>query len=166
MKLLILPLATSLALAAMPATARNNPESQLIGVWTTSAAVQPCGNSGPLPPLTPINVLTFHAGGTLTETTLFPPGGVPNVYGVLGLNTRGDGTGIWGYVSWHRDYMLSLRFNWFVDGVYNGYQVVDRTMTLDPTGQHISGSVQTTRYGVNGKVLASLCGQATSDRAL
>ena len=146
-------------------SSRNNPANQLVGVWTTSAAVQSCDSPNPLPPPSPNNVLTFHAGGTASELTLFPPTGVPNVYGVTGLNWRSNGTGVWDYLPSRHEYMLSLRFNWFVDGAYNGYQVVDRVMVMDDSGKHLSGQVQTTRYGADGKVIVTLCGTGISDRA-
>ena len=168
MNLFALSLAVGLALAATSAAtaAPSSPEDNLVGVWNSYSAVQPCTSTDPPPPFIPNNTTTFNAGGTVTDTTLFPPGGLPNANGVVGLNQRTNGTGVWSYIPSLHEYTLSLRFSWFVDGVYNGYQVVDRTMLMDATGQHLTGEVQTTRYDLGGNVLAKLCGPAISDRTL
>lgn len=172
MKLNAITLSTLLVLAsaAGPAAAVDplhqgafaGPANRIAGLWTTDAAVSPCGTT--LPPQPVRNTLLFAAGGSVVENPRIPPAGVPNAFGVPGNNQRGIGIGTWAYAGEDNIYTLHLRFDWYVDGVYNGYQTVDRNMHLSPDGAQITGSVQSTRYYANGSAIVSVCGAAISDR--
>ena len=136
--------------------------NDIVGLWSTQGLVGACDAT---PPFIPVgNTLLFQAGGTVVENPLFPPGGVPNVFGVPGTNQRGPGLGTWSYFPASRAYLVHLRFEWFVDGAYHGYQTVDRVLQLDDDGEQGTGPVQTTRYAADGSVIVKFCGEATSAR--
>lgn len=136
--------------------------NRIAGVYTTQAQVRPCGSSLPFSPVA--NTLTFNAGGTVTENAPFPPDGIPNVYGVPGNNKRSFGLGKWSYNFLTHKYSMTLRFDWFVDNAYNGYQVVEREILLSNDGRQATGPVHTTRYALDGSIVADLCGTAVSTR--
>lgn len=142
--------------------ARSVAANRISGTWSTDADVRPCGTSLPFSKVR--NTITFHDGGTVTENPRFPPSGVPNVYNVAGINQRSIGLGTWSFDHSAHQYEMSLRFDWYVDGVYNGYQTVDREITMSKDHNAFAGSVRTTRYDVNGGVIADLCGSAVDER--
>lgn len=150
--------------AADPATsgALGVPANRLVGLWSTQAAVSPCGSNVPPSPVR--NTIVFHAGGTVAENARFPPTGVPNVYGVPGINWRSTGLGTWSYDPTTSRYSMHLRFDWFVDGIYHGYQTVDRELLLSNDGLQAAGPVHTVRYATNGSTIIELCGTSVSDR--
>ena len=62
--------------------------NRVVGLWSGDGTVGPCGG----PAVAPIrNTVVFNAGGTMVENAIFPPGGVPNVFGIVGLNQRSAG---------------------------------------------------------------------------
>lgn len=136
--------------------------NSLVGLWSSQGEVRPCGTT--LPPSITRNTILFHAGGTLTEIARFPLDGVPGVYGVPGNNKRGTGLGTWDYNPRTHEYLVSLQFDWYVDGMYHGYQTVERSIHLDGSGDQGEGPVTTTRYGIDGSVIAESCGTAVSTR--
>jgi len=158
--------AATSAYAANPSTsgALGVPANDISGLWTTEGRVGPCGSG--LTPATVRNTLLFDAGGSVVENTRFPPGGAPNVNGVTGQNQRGMGLGTWSYNPASREYSLFLRFDWFVDGAYHGYQTVERLILLSNDGQQAAGPVRSTRYTADGSIISNseVCGSATSVR--
>lgn len=150
--------------AADPATsgALGVPANRIAGLWDTQGAVRPCGSTVPAQIVR--STLLMHAGGTVSENARFPPVGAPNVYNVPGVHQRGAGLGTWAYNPSTGAYAMRLRFDWYVDGAYHGYQTVDRRILLSNDGDQASGAVRTVRYGVNGAVVIALCGSAVSTR--
>jgi hypothetical protein len=141
-----------------PATQAN----RIVGMWTTVGHVSPC-DSG-LPPGTVMNTLLFNAGGTATENAPINPGGELDLFGIPGLHQRNNGLAVWSYDSATKTYTFHLRFDWLVDGDYNGYQTVDRLLVMSGDGAQVSGPVRSTRYALDGSVIIALCGDATSTR--
>jgi hypothetical protein len=131
------------------------PANRIVGLWTTEAAVSPCGS--PLPSPQRINTLLFHAGGTLNENSLFPPGGD-------GTLQRSTGLGTWSYNPQTGRYAMHLRFDRYANGVYVGYAMVDRSLTLSGNGQQAAGPVDATFNAIDGSVIVHLCGSAVSTR--
>lgn len=160
----ILAAVSTTASAAGPShdTAWGFLANRIAGVYTTQAQVRPCGSSFPFSPAA--NTLTFNAGGTVTENARFPPDGIPNVYGVPGINKRSFGLGKWSYNYLTHKYSMTLRFDWFVNNAYNGYQMVEREILLSNDGRQAAGPVHTTRYALDGSIVADLCGTAVSTR--
>lgn len=154
------------AAASGPATTGALPTraNDIAGLWTGEGRVGPCGSG--LTPATVRNTLLFHAGGSVVENTRFPPGGAPNVNGVAGQNQRGMALGTWSYNPATREYSMFLRFDWFVDGVYHGYQTVERLILLSNDGDQAAGPVRSTRYTANGSIISNseVCGSAVSVR--
>lgn len=142
---------------ALPVAANN-----IVGTWATDGAVGPCGSG-----VTPIPIrgyLQFQAGGTVLELPRFPPDGVPNAFGVAGNNQRSYGVGTWSYNPLTHQYTMKFHFDWFVDNVYHGYNIVERTLLLSNDRKAIAGPARATRYAANGTVLSAVCGSAVSTR--
>ena len=162
-------LATTLAalLAATAASAGDTvhngavatPANRIVGLWETVGAVRPCGSV--LPTSTVRNTLLFNAGGTVVENPRAAPNGtqLPS-----GLSQRTWGLGTWSYDPATALYTLHLRFDWYLDGVYNGYSTVDRELRFSADGMQVTGEVTSARFAANGTPLSSVCGTAVSDR--
>lgn len=160
----LLALISTSALAADPHRdgALRVPANRIAGVWSNLAMMGPCGGTpgGQLR-----QTIVFHAGGTFLDNSPFPPGGMPNVNGVIGLNQRSIGLGAWSYNPLTGQYYLKQRFDWFVNNQYHGYQVVERTNTLlSNDDKTLTSGVHTVRYAANGAVIVELCGSAVSQR--
>lgn len=157
-------LSSGSALAVDPARngALAGPANRIVGLWATEGAVSPCGSG--LPPIPIRNTLLFNAGGTVVENARIPPAGLPNVFGVAGINQRGPGLGTWSFDPVSGAYTLFLRFDWYVDNAYHGYMTVERTLTISADGNQVIGPVRSTRYLANGTQIAAVCGSAVSDR--
>lgn len=161
--------ASLLVLAGQPAAAggdalRNGAvaaSNRIVGTWDNVAQVGPCG--GPVG-ANQYQTVVFQAGGTFLDSPRYPPQGIANMMGIPGIHQRGVGVGDWSYSPITRQYTLDQRFDWFVDNVYNGYQVVHRTMMLSNDGKTATGPVQTVRYATDGSIIAELCGTGTSTR--
>ena len=97
----------------------------------------------------------FYAGGTLTELPRFPP---PNA------SERTFALGTWSYDPLVGRYKAHFRFDWYVNGAYNGYQTVDREMLLSSDGRQLAGPVRSTRYAVDGSTILEVCGNGVSNR--
>jgi len=154
-------LISSAVLAGAP-TGSGVPANRIVGLWSSEGATQPCGSTLPFTPVR--NTILFQAGGTVIATPRFPPGGAPNAFGVAGNNQRSQDMGTWSYDPVTQEYTLKLRFDWYVDGQYHGYQTVDRTIALDDEGNTGVGPVHSTRYTANGAVIIEVCGEAMSER--
>lgn len=149
-----LPMIAALALlAAAPLQAGNGgPANRLVGVWSSEGLLGPCGST----PTQPIRAtIMFNAGGTVNEIPLFPPGGVNG-------QVRTNALGTWDYVPRRKLYRAVFQFDWYANGVYAGYQVVEREMRMD--GDEVSGAVTSVRYAADGSVMAAICGEASSSR--
>lgn len=135
---------------------------RLVGTYQSDAQVRPCGTSFPYMPV--LNTISFNAGGTVVENARFPPTGVLNVFGIPGLFTRSIGLGSWSYNPLRRSYSMSLRYDFFENGVFYGTGVVNRDIQLSADGNTTSGSVRSTVYTSGGSVIVDLCGEAVSKR--
>lgn len=133
-------------------------ENRIVGLWGSEALVGPCD-----PDVTPAqqirNTLLFNAGGTFIENARVPPGGITQAAGTY---WRTQGLGTWVYEPAKRRYYLNLRFDNYVNNVYNGYSIVEREITLTNHGMLASGPVRSTRYFLDGTAPIAVCGQATS----
>lgn len=135
---------------------------RIVGAYQSSAQVRKCGTTFPAVPV--VNTMTFQAGGTVTENARFPPVGNFDVFGIPGLFTRTVGLGTWSYNPRARSYSMSLRYDYFVDGVFHGTGTVDRDLRLSADGKTASGPVQSTVLAADGSVVVELCGDAVSTR--
>jgi hypothetical protein len=133
-----------------------DPGNRIVGLWSTEALIGPC-NAAPTTPIR--NTLLFHAGGTVVENPRFAPNGIVSP---AGLYQRGQALGTWNYDPFSRKFFVHLRFDNYVDGVWNGYSTVDREITLTKRGMHGSGPIRSARYRVDGTLLSEVCGEAVS----
>ena len=135
---------------------------RIVGTYQSDAQVRPCGTN--LPGTPALNTISFNAGGTVTENARFPPTGVLNVFGIPGLFTRSIGLGSWSYNRFSHSYSISLRYDFFENGMFYGTGVVDREIRLNADGNTTSGPVRSTVYTAAGSVIVDLCGDAVSKR--
>jgi len=136
--------------------------NRIVGAYQSDANVRKCGTTLPLNHVT--NNIIFNAGGTVTESPRFPPTGAYNAFGIPGLFTRTIGLGTWSYNPFTRSYSMSLRYDYFVDGVYYGMGTVERDIVLSADGTLASGPVESTLYATTGSTIIDLCGDAVSKR--
>lgn len=143
--------------------ALNVPANRIVGLWSTEGGTRRCGTDLPITPVR--NTIVFHAGGTvLANPQAAPATGIPNAHGVAGFNQRGQDLGTWSYNPLTGQYTVKLRFDWYVDGLYHGYQTVDRTILLSNDGKQAFGPVRSTRYKADGSLIMEVCGDAVSTR--
>lgn len=145
-------LAAAALATALPAPAQDGRTNQLVGTWASEADIGPCG--GP-PSQTLFGMISFHKGGTVTEIARFPPTGING-------EVRSNALGTWHYDAAEHVYRAVFQFDWYLQGVYNGYQVVEREIHLD-NGQ-AAGDVLSVRYDASGNTLFSVCGYGVSTR--
>lgn len=138
------------------------PASRIVGAYQSDADVRKCGTTFPLNHVT--NNIIFNAGGTVTESPRFPPAGAYDAFGIPGLFTRTAGLGTWSYNPRTRSYSMSMRYDYFVDGAYNGTGTVERNIVLSADGTLASGPVQSSLYTTTGNTVIDLCGDAVSKR--
>lgn len=165
---------TLLGLAAATAAQASNPAhsggsptpaNAIVGVWMGRIAIAPCGLPVPSPGF--LASVVFHAGGTLTETNTFPLAGMPTP---LGLSARnGPGMGTWRYDPQTGRYATRLRFDWWVDGVYNGYQDITQEIDLSPDGNSYTSTIFATRHAYDPvsqthSAAVEFCGEGSSER--
>ena len=126
------------------------PANRIVGTWRSTVVLQPCGGGPTLP--TAITLLTYHAGGTLTDTNTAPP------------TSRSPGHGLWRYVS---DSQYRGRFQVFAflpTGQYDGYTEVRTTVIL--SGDSNTSSVVARRYNADGSLRVELCGNGSGERLM
>lgn len=141
----------SAASARPDADSRVPRSAQIVGVWEGTAFVSPCGT--PPPPQGFRTLSVFHAGGTAGASNSLPSASLTPAYGH------------WSYQSRTRTYEAQLQFYWFnASGAYDGYQRLERRITLSADRQRLDEEIRATRYAANGAVAAQLCGVATATR--
>ena len=158
--LVALALGAPPALAGDPATtgALATPANRIVGTWRISAQVDGanCRSGIPGPSLTVDTYLMFHAGGTVTELPRIPVSNIPA--------PRTFGIGTWYYDRATDNYYGTLRFDWYSNGIRQGYNTVDREIRLDPGADRMTGSAVAVRFLENGDEVFSQCGPATGRR--
>lgn len=165
--LLALPWAPAVLAGNGHGTAPSTPANALVGSWSVRGTVGPCDGSGP-PPRVLLATVAFHAGGTTTETNTFPISGVPSPWGLSARN--GPGLGTWHYEPRHRRHLVQFRFDWFVDGVYHGYQQIQRQeIFMAADGQTYASTVRAARFQYDPATdthfkIADFCGETFGER--
>ena len=158
---LSLSIAALLTLANTSAHAQQNPvntgslavpANRVVGMWSNASAVGPCG--GPAV-MQGHNTVTFSPGGTLVDVPRAPAG--------IALQ-RSIGLGTWAYDPLRGNYTQRVRFDWFLNGVYDGYQTIDRTFLVSNDSNQLSGPVRAIRYNADGSMRMQMCGSAVSTR--
>jgi hypothetical protein len=143
--------------------ALNVPANRIVGLWLTEGGTRPCGTAIPLTQIR--NTILFQAGGTvIANPQQAPAAGISNLPGAPGFNQRGQDLGTWSFNPLTHQYAVKLRFDWYVDGLYHGYQVVERTILLSNDGKRGFGPVRSARYRADGSLMGAVCGEVTSTR--
>ena len=150
----------SLAGTATPAFAQGQGAQAIEGVWAMSITLRDCTTQAPLgPPLR--TLLTFHAGGTLSEspgTSQFAPG------------QRSNGHGLWSYAgsgSFTARFVAMVVFDTPpappAPGFVAGWQVVVSDFQLaDANRLNVSATVQF--FDINRNLYRSACPTGTAER--
>lgn len=135
------------------------PANHIVGTWSNISQVGSCA-TGALGPVLR-QTLMFHAGGTFLDSSRFPPQGITTPGGVV---QRSLGLGTWSYAPVSGEHSLRQQFDFYLNNVYDGYQVIERTMLLSNDRNTISGPVVAIRYNAAGAETSRLCGEALSTR--
>lgn len=152
-------LASAVTAHAQGTSTTGAPANGIVGTWSNIAQVGSC-DTGILGPLLR-QTLMFHAGGTFLDNSRFPPQGITTPAGVV---QRSIGLGNWSYAPVSGEYSLRQQFDFYLDNVYDGYQVIERTMLLSNDRNEISGPVVAIRYNAAGVETSRQCGEAISTR--
>jgi hypothetical protein len=147
-------LAPTAPVAAQTATVHNagllpGPASRIVGTWRSEVALQPCGGGPTVAAFT--TLVTYHAGGTLSDTNSSPPA------------LRSPGHGLWRFVG---NSQYRARFQMFLflpGGEYDGYNDVQTKVILGG-GNGNTSSVVVRRYNADGSLRAQLCGDGVGER--
>lgn len=148
------------AIGGSPATTGALPTdaNRIVGAWSNIAKTGACASTLRS---TGMQTIVFSAGGTFLDNPRFPPGGV----GPAGaVRHRSIGVGSWSYNPNTREYSMDQQFDWYLNGAYDGYQTVHRTIALRSNGNTAAGPVLSIRYDVGGNATTELCGSAVSTR--
>jgi hypothetical protein len=150
----------ALAVTSAPAVGQDRGAQALEGVWAMSLTLRDCATGAPLgPPFR--SLLTFHTGGTLSESqgaTGFAPG------------QRSSGHGVWSYSGRNT---FTARFIAMIlfdtppappaPGFQAGWLVVGATFTpIDATRLNITATAQF--FDLNRNVYRSACPTGTAEQ--
>ncbi len=131
----------------------NAPEKTLEGVWRTQIKRRDC-QTGILSPTGLPGLLTFHQGGTSSETAVTPAGPA----------SRSPGHGIWNRIDSSR-YAGSIVFLGFnPDGTFAGRRVITQNIQLDKSGDLFNDTATLQIYDLNDNVIATTCATAVGTR--
>lgn len=124
------------------------PANRIVGTWRSAVVLQPCAGGPAFP--TSFTLLTYNAGGTLTDTNTAPP------------TSRSPGHGLWRYEG-NSQYRARFQvFAFLPTGQYDGYTDVRTHVIL--SGDSNTSSVIARRYNADGSLRAELCGNGTGER--
>lgn len=153
-------LAPGLVMAGGPSTtgALATPANRIVGLWSNLAMTGACNGGTPSPGR---QTLLFIAGGSFIDNPRISPNGI----GPAGaIRQRSLGIGTWSYDPDTAQYSLDQQFDWYLNGAYDGYQTVHRSIVLSGDGNTASGPVLSVRYDAAGNPTSELCGNAVSNR--
>jgi hypothetical protein len=156
-------LAAAMAMASGGALRANHGDNwkDIQGVWLIQVTLRSCSTGAPLGPAVG-SVVTFHQGGTLSETTASP---------AFAPGQRTPGQGTWDRTG-HRTYsqkMVSLiAFDTppnlpITPGFFAGWAIVEHTVALTDE-DHLSSSGTNAFYRTDGTVYRTGCSTATATR--
>lgn len=132
----------------------------LEGVWAMTITLRDCGSGAPLgPPFR--SMLTFHAGGTVSET----PAGT-----TFAIGQRANGHGVWRHLGGRTFSTRILAMILFdtsppppAPGVLAGWQLIAATFTLADSGR-LDLTARTEFFDLNRQVYRAACPTGTAER--
>jgi hypothetical protein len=152
------------ASAGSPALADSRaagPNARLVGAWSVQVTLRNCTTNAPLGP--PLNSLvTFHRGGTLSETA----GSL-----AFAIGQRSPGTGAWARDGAHvylQRMVALILFDTppnlpFSPGFFAGWQTVTHTVELSDD-DHFTSAGTNQFYKLNGDLYRTGCSTAIGQR--
>ena len=148
--MLLLALALFVVAAQRPAGAQAG-GGRIDGTWDITLTVRVCATGAPI--VTISELVTFHAGGTLTSSTT----GFPQ-------SAKTPGHGVWSHVS-DQTYAYSLKFFRFdATGAYVGWSVARQHALLDSKGDEYTSEGGIEIYNTAGALVASGCSTSVASR--
>jgi hypothetical protein len=165
--------AGALVVAAGGATVRASASHEGIeGTWAVQVTLRDCATNAPLGP--PFNSLvTFHRGGTLSETTASL---------AFAAGQRSPGQGIWGRDGWRtfsQDMIALILFDTPANlpgtpgfnpslpvspGFFTGWSIVRHTVKLSADGDHLTSAGHNEFHKADDTVYRTGCSTATGKR--
>jgi len=133
----------------------NARQRTIEGVWRTQITPIDCQTGTPLLPFTPQGLITYHKGGTMSETS----DGAPR-----GPASRGPGHGVWNRRN-RRHYDGSFVFQLFnPDGSFAGTQKVTQNLRLNASGDRWEDNATFQIFDANDNVIVTGCATAVGTR--
>ena len=132
----------------------NSRERTIEGVWRTQITPINCQTGVPLLPFTIPGLLTYHQGGTMSETTAVPSG----------PSSRSPGHGVWNRIdgnSFNGSFVFLL-FN--PDGMFTSREELTQNIQLDRRGDTLNYTVTFKIFDTNDNLIASGCATARAVR--
>ena len=134
----------------------NAPERTIEGVWRTQITPRDCQTGAPL--LTFPGLITYHKGGTMSETA-GSPSGPPS--------PRSPGHGVWNRRN-RRHYEASFVLQLFnLDGTFAGTQKITQNLRLNASGDRWDDNTTLPNFQIfdaNDHVIATGCATAVGTR--
>ncbi len=132
----------------------NAHQRTIEGVWRTQITPRDCHTGEPLLPFTIPGLITYHKGGTLSETAVAPGGPA----------SRGPGHGVWNRRN-RRHYDGSFVFQLFnPDGSFAGTQRINANIELDASGDRWVNNATFQILDANDNVIQTGCATAVGTR--
>jgi hypothetical protein len=137
------------------ASSSSNAHDRTIeGVWRTQITPRDCQTGAPLLPFTVPGLITYHKGGTMSETAASPGGPA----------SRSPGHGVWNRRN-SRHYDGSFVFQLFnPDGTFNGAQKINQNLRLNAGGNRWDDNATFQIVDANDIVIATGCATAVGTR--
>jgi hypothetical protein len=148
-KKIVAPLMVACAFVVATTFGQGTEGGRIQGTWETQITLTDC--SGHVVRSFP-GMLTFQQGGTLMDGTTTPSA----------LRTPGEG--VWSHTT-DSTYAFRIKsFNFNASNVFTGWSIVAGELTVDKTGNAISGPATVDVYDPNGVLIAHLCAEAVGTR--
>ncbi len=132
----------------------NARERTIEGVWRTQITPINCQTGVPLLPFTIPGLLTYHQGGTMSETTAVPSG----------PSSRSPGQGVWNRINGYsfNGSFIFLLFN--PNGTFNAREELTQNIHLDRRGDTLNYTVTFKIIDANDNLIATGCATARAVR--
>ena len=132
----------------------NARERTIEGVWRTQITPRDCQTGEPLLPFTPQGLITYHKGGTISETAASPGGPA----------SRTPGHGVWNHRNSrnYEDSFVFLVLN--PDRSFAGRQEVTQNIRLSANGDNFIDNATFQIFDANDHVIVTGCATAVGTR--
>jgi hypothetical protein len=138
--------------------AENFSKRSIAGVWLTQLQGRNCSTGDPIGPSAP-GLITFAAGGTLSETATIPP---PNPFPSPFF--RSPGHGIWDRQNWENYTAAIILQRLNADGTFAGRTRIRATIQLMESGNEFTWTGAGELIAPDGTVVATTCNTLSAVR--